>query len=190
MYTLVVDNTAKPIGLTREPEAVSRVARSMMEGSGIVQTMLADPDRSYRSQYLEIPAPIIVMASGYVEIPEVDLHQVNRKVVFARDRYQCQYCGTVADSGAVRRQLTIDHVKPMHLFPNRAEATRWDNVTTACLACNQKKAGKLPRECGMMPMTTPKLPHYAQLRFAGRLNPQQRDYIADYFGWNPEEIGL
>jgi hypothetical protein len=58
------------------------------------------------------------------------------------------------------------------------------------LGCNQKKAGKLPRECGMMPMSTPKAPHYAQLRFAGRLNPQQREYINDYFGWEPGDISL
>lgn len=190
MLTLVVDNTAKPIGMTREPEAVSRVARSMLEGTGVVQPMLSDPERKYRSQYLEIPAPIIVMAQGYVEIPNVDLNRVNKKAVFARDRYECQYCGMIADSGHTRDQLTMDHVKPVRLFPHRTMATTWDNVTTACLACNQKKAGKLPRECGMMPKTTPKTPHYAQLRFAGRLNPQQRDYIQDYFGWDLDEIWL
>ena len=188
--TLVLDNTAKPIGLTREPEAVSRVARSMLEGTQTVQPMLSDPERSYRSQYLEIPAPIIVMAQGYVEIPDVDLNRVHRRAVFARDRYQCQYCGMIADSGHSRKQLTMDHVKPVHLFPHRTLATNWENVTTACLACNQRKAGKLPRECGMMPRSTPRIPHYAQLRFAGRINPQQRDYINDYFGWDPDEIVL
>jgi len=188
--TLVLDNTAKPIGLTREPEAVSRVARSMLEGTQTVQPMLSDPERSYRSQYLEIPAPIIVMAQGYVEIPDVDLNRVHRRAVFARDRYQCQYCGMIADSGHSRKQLTMDHVKPVHLFPHRTLATNWENVTTACLACNQRKAGKLPRECGMMPRSTPRIPHYAQLRFAGRINPQQRDYINDYFGWQPDEIVL
>ena len=190
MYTLIVDNSAKPIGMTREPEAVSRLARAMVEGTGVMQTMLADPERSYRSQYMEIPAPIIVMAQGFIEIPEVDKHLVNKKVVFARDHYQCQYCGMIADGGHTRAQLTVDHVKPVRLFPERAQANTWDNVTTACLACNQKKAGKLPRECGMMPMSTPKAPHYAQLRFAGRLSPQQRDYINDYFGWEPGDIAL
>lgn len=190
MYTLIVDNSAKPIGLTREPEAVSKLARSLAQGDGVIQTLVDDPQRSYRSQYLEIPAPIIVMAQGFIEIPEVDRHLVNKRVVFARDRYQCQYCGMIADSGHTQIQLTVDHVKPIRLFPERSQATTWDNVTTACLACNQRKAGKLPRECGMMPMNTPQPPHYAQLRFAGRLSPKQREYINDYFGWQPGDIVL
>jgi hypothetical protein len=54
-------------------------------------------------------------------------------------------------------------------------------VVAACKACNFRKGGKLPMECGMYPHTTPKEPHYVQLRFAGRLNEPQRDYVADYF---------
>ena len=183
METLVLDSSAKPIGLTSESDAVSRMVR---EGPRI-QALVSDLSRRYRSQHLDIPAPVIVMASGYVEIPNVDLHQVNRRIVFARDRYQCQYCGMVADGGQTRRQLTIDHVKPAKLFENKNEATSWDNVTTACLACNQKKGDRLPWQCQMMPKNTPKTPHYAQLRFAGRLNIKQQDYVADYFGWDEQQ---
>lgn len=190
MATLVVDSTAKPIGLTPEADAVSRLAQAMIEGAGKIQAMVSDESRRYRSQFLDIPAPVIVMAQTYVEIPEVELHQVNRKIVFARDKYQCQYCGMIGDSGKTRRQLTMDHVKPARLFETKAKATTWDNVTTACMFCNQKKGDKLPYECGMMPKTTPKVPHYAQLRFAGRLNPAQRDYVADYFGWDPNDLGI
>ena len=38
----------------------------------------------------------------------------------------------------------------------------------------------------MMPRSVPVEPHYVQLRFAGRLNKVQRDYVRDYFG---ERIG-
>lgn len=190
MATLVVDSTAKPIGLTPEADAVSRLAQSLLGGCQKIQAMVSDESRRYRSQYLDLPAPVIVMAQTYVEIPEVELHQVNRKIVFARDRYECQYCGLVADSGRTRRQLTVDHVKPARLFATKMEATTWDNVTTACVNCNQKKGDRLPYQCGMMPKTTPTVPHYAQLRFAGRLNPEQRDYVADYFGWDPSDMGI
>lgn len=188
---MIVDSTAKPIGLTSVQEAVSRIARATIESNDRgVQPLLVDPEVRFRSNYLDLPLPLVLMTESYIEIPKVDLARVNRRVVFARDRYECQYCDYVALSGRSRQQLTIDHVKPARLFQDKNKATTYENVTTACFRCNQKKADRLPMECGMMPRRTPVVPHYAQLRFAGRLDPRQRDYVADYFGWRVEEIGL
>ena len=75
---------------------------------------------------------------------------------------------------------TLDHVKPAHLFPSRAAATTWDNVTTACFPCNNRKGGRLPMQAGMWPRTTPKAPDFVQVSFAGRLTEAQRNYIRDY----------
>lgn len=188
--TLIVDSTAKPIGLTTVQEAVSRMARATIESERSAQALVVDPGVRFRSNYLDLPMPVVLMTESYIEIPQVDLARVNRRVVFARDRYECQYCTFVAHSGRSRQQLTLDHVKPARLFDNKAEATTYENVTTACFHCNQRKADRLPMECGMMPRRTPVVPHYAQLRFAGRLDDRQRDYVADYFGWSSAEIGL
>ena len=188
--TLIVDSTAKPIGLSTVKEAVCRMARASLDPSLGVQALLENPDIRFRSRYLDLAMPVVLMTESYVAIPAVNVQRVNRRVVFARDRYRCQYCDFIADSGSTMRQLTIDHVKPARLFDHRSLASTYDNVTTACFHCNQRKAGRLPMECGMMPRQTPKTPHYAQLRFAGRLNDQQRDYVADYFGWAPNEVAL
>jgi len=180
--TLTVDSAAKPISLVPVRDAVARIAASYINGEERAQVLLADESCRYRSQHLDLPAPVIVMWPGYVELEDNETKQVSRRVVFARDGYACQYCDFQATPGQAARDLTVDHVKPVHLFNSRAEATFWENVTSACRKCNAKKAGHLPREVGMLPRTTPVQPHYVQLRFAGRLNQAQREYVIDYFG--------
>ena len=57
---------------------------------------------------------------------------------FLRDKFSCQYCG----SG---EELTFDHLLPR----SKGGETNWDNVVTACSACNVKKGGKLLKFSGM-----------------------------------------
>lgn len=186
LMTLALDAAAKPISLIPVQEAVARLAAGISDDSGQIQVFASDETRRFRSQHLDLPAPLIVMFPGYVELDPAETRYVSRRVLFARDNYACQYCDFVAEPGKARQQLTIDHVKPARLFSSRAEATFWENCVSACEPCNRKKAGHLPRECGMMPRKVPVQPHYVQLRFAGRLNQVQRDYVTDYFG---AEIG-
>lgn len=178
--TLSVDAERRPIGLMCQRAAVRQVVRSL-QGAGGCELVLADRCRSYRSAGLEIPAPLIVRWPAYHRLSDSERRRVSRRVLFARDRWTCQYCGLVATSSAARQQLTVDHVKPAHLFGSRAEATTWENVTTSCRACNQAKGGRLPFEAGMYPSTTPRIPHFVQLRFAGRLNRAQRDYVRTFY---------
>ena len=56
--------------------------------------------------------------------------QLIREVVFARDRWTCQYCGSRTGT------LTCDHVVPV----SRGGSSTLDNLVTACLACNLAKA--------------------------------------------------
>jgi 5-methylcytosine-specific restriction endonuclease McrA len=59
-----------------------------------------------------------------------------REVVFARDGWSCQYCGS--RTGA----LTCDHIVPV----SRGGSSTLDNLVTACLACNLAKATCTPEE--------------------------------------------
>jgi 5-methylcytosine-specific restriction endonuclease McrA len=181
--TLTVDSSAKPIELIPVRQAVAHLAADMISpGPARYQLIASDPERRFRSQNLDLPAPLIVLFPGYVELSDLEAKAVTRKVLFARDRYSCQYCGRTATPGNADDELTIDHVKPIHLHRSRLEATTWENCVAACKACNNSKGGLLPRQCGMMPRRTPRKPHYVQLRFSGQLNGLQRDYIRDYFG--------
>ena len=56
-------------------------------------------------------------------------------IVFIRDGYTCQYCGTNA------KELTIDHVVPKRL----GGGATWENLVCCCRRCNTKKGDKLAR---------------------------------------------
>jgi 5-methylcytosine-specific restriction endonuclease McrA len=74
----------------------------------------------------------------------------SRANIAARDRYQCQYCGrpcTIAE-------ITFDHVLPR----SRGGATSWNNIVSACVACNSKKANRTPSEAGMLLRVAPVQP--------------------------------
>jgi 5-methylcytosine-specific restriction endonuclease McrA len=189
-HTLTVDASAKPIGLIPVETAIAYLATATVEGNKKVQALVSDEQRIYHSQHLNIPAPIVLMWQDYIELEQHELRHPSHRVMFARDRYTCQYCGYQATPGKARKELTMDHVKPAHLFTTRLEATVWSNVTTACQPCNARKGGHLPMEVHMMPRTTPKEPHFVQVRFAGRLNEMQRDYVVDYFNLKGKDINL
>lgn len=181
--TLTVDASARPLGLVPAERMISRIVADIARGYERFNVLVSDERRRYRSGSIDLPCPVIVMGPRYVPIPAAQAHRVSRRVLFARDQYRCQYCGFQASPGRAMRELTLDHVKPAHLFDSRAAATTWENVTTACRPCNQRKGGDLPWKAGMHPRTTPRVPGYVQLRFAGaRLNDQQRDYLSDFYG--------
>jgi 5-methylcytosine-specific restriction endonuclease McrA len=74
----------------------------------------------------------------------------SRRVVFARDRYVCGYCGgkfEIVD-------LTIDHVIPR----SRGGRTDYGNVITSCIRCNERKKNRTPDEAGMPLLKTPRRP--------------------------------
>jgi 5-methylcytosine-specific restriction endonuclease McrA len=64
-----------------------------------------------------------------------------KNVIVGRDRCICAYCGERYHT----EDLTIDHVRP------RAQGgtTCWENVVTACMACNQRKADRTPEQAQM-----------------------------------------
>lgn len=80
---------------------------------------------------------------------------VNRREVLRRDKHTCQYCGST-------KKLTIDHVIPR----SRGGKHTWDNVVTACEACNSRKGNRTPQEAGMTLRMKPKSPAHPAVAFA------------------------
>lgn len=120
-------------------------------------------------------APVIALArsEGMARWAQVTLPLGHRNdLLFARDREVCAYCGTKAAHG----RLTRDHVMP------RARGGRdvWENVVTACRACNEKKGCRTPEEARMPLLYVP----YAPCRFehfilsGRRLLADQMDYLS------------
>ncbi len=87
---------------------------------------------------------------------------LTRQNVFIRDEFKCQYCGKT-------EKLTIDHVIPKSRAKDFSMSTKqinaWENVTTSCERCNNKKDNKTPKEARMVLANTPKRPGHTVLGF-------------------------
>lgn len=82
--------------------------------------------------------PSVIRLLYYIKRPLMR-RKLTRREVFVRDHYACQYCGRDG------RELTLDHVIPRH----RGGKHVWENLVTACIPCNRRKAGRTPGEAGM-----------------------------------------
>jgi len=63
----------------------------------------------------------------------------NKRNIFIRDGYTCQYCGERIE------KPTIDHVIPK----SKGGKNSWANTVTACPLCNSAKADRTPNQAGM-----------------------------------------
>lgn len=98
--------------------------------------------------------PAVVRTRSYSrhaghKTPLMSLHRRN---IFIRDGFQCQYCGA-------KDNLTVDHVVPA----SKGGPWTWENLTTACSKCNNKKGDKPLKKSGMKLRTTPKAPTVANM---------------------------
>lgn len=90
------------------------------------------------------------------------------RYMYMRDGYRCQYCFS-----DVRKNLTIDHVLPRC----KGGPTTYDNCTTACFDCNQKKANKTLEEAGMKLLSIPVTPFLGMVIPNHKMPQEWTDYI-------------
>ena len=90
--------------------------------------------------------PVVIRLVTYVRIPR-DTHKrkITRRAVFARDGWECQYCGA-------RSSLTVDHVIPR----SKGGKSDWENIVASCAPCNRRKGDRLPHQIGMHPRVKPR----------------------------------
>ncbi|HEY4182270.1 MAG TPA: HNH endonuclease [Kofleriaceae bacterium] len=97
----------------------------------------------------------------------------SRANIYARDKHRCQYCAAPCTIDA----LTYDHVIPR----SRGGRTTWENIVSACYACNRRKANRTPAEAGMKLLSTPARPTWmpaVQIRVSTKSVPDAwRDYV-------------
>jgi len=108
-----------------------------------------DSHRVVASPSLIIVLPSVIRLNRYIHRPLKYTLAFNKKNILKRDHYTCQYCGR--NSG---EKLTIDHVLPRSL----GGRTVWENVVSACRACNLKKGNKTVREANMELLRPPARP--------------------------------
>ena len=159
---------------------IERALRLVIEEKA--EVLEADDARIFRSAREKMAAPLVIRLKRFVHVPRKFRRQVTNTFLFARDGYRCQYCGRHRGVLRGREFLTRDHVRPV----SRGGDNSWDNVVTACSACNNRKASHYPEECGMHLLKHPHEPNYVELVWAvRRVTDVQAKYIAMFYG---EEI--
>ena len=103
---------------------------------------------SVHSPTTTLSLPSIVKLRNFVKYHKLDVI-LTRRNILVRDNHQCQYCSFK------KGPLTIDHVIPRF----QSGGLTWENIVTACIPCNHRKAGRTPEQAGMMLMKKPKPPY-------------------------------
>ena len=128
---LVLNQSYEPLNICRVRRAVVLLYHSKAE-------MLENGSGFIHSASFNFPVPSVIRLAYIVKRPRL-VRKLTRLEVFNRDQYTCQYCGKET------RQLTLDHVVPRY----RGGEHTWENVVSACIPCNRRKAGRTPEQAGM-----------------------------------------
>ena len=153
---LVLNQNYEPLNICRARRAVLLIYRGKAE-------MLENGSGFIHSSSFTFPLPSVIRIVYMIKRPRLQ-RKLTRLEIFNRDKYTCQYCGKET------RQLTLDHVVPRY----KGGEQTWENVVSACVACNRHKAGKTPEQAGMRLLCHPSPPrgnisfyipyHYRQTR--------------------------
>jgi 5-methylcytosine-specific restriction endonuclease McrA len=139
---------------------------------GIDAHVIFTPTRTIR-------VPRVIQLQHYDRVPHRGV-RFTRRNVFFRDKNRCQYCGKVF----AQRELNLDHVVPL----SKGGKSTWDNVVTACIACNSTKGNRTPVEAGMRMVRRPVKPAGHPVLRAGWLgtcHDEWRTFLDEAY-WNVE----
>lgn len=163
---LVLNATYEPLNVVSVRRAVILLLKEKAEVVEAAEAWL-------HSEQLALPVPLVIRLVYYVRIPRRFSLPLSRRTVLARDHYTCQYC----HAQPTKAHLTIDHVIPR----SRGGETCWENVVTACAACNRRKGDRLPEEAGMFLRSQPRRPQVLALTLLeGARAPQVWDKYMYY----------
>jgi 5-methylcytosine-specific restriction endonuclease McrA len=162
---LVLNANFEPINVCDMRRAIHLImaekASLVVNGRGEIQTV----SRAF-------PKPSVIRLQKMIHRPRPQL-KLNRREVFRRDGYTCQYCGRRTPD------LTIDHVVPRHMGGKHV----WDNVVAACQSCNHRKGGRLLQEANMHLFRPPTEPPSSAQYIFGKHLPENAEWETFLAGW-------
>jgi 5-methylcytosine-specific restriction endonuclease McrA len=165
MQTLVLTQGYEPLQVIGWQRAITLLALDKVD-------VVEEYDAEIRAVSLVVPVPAVVrLRKAFRRFAKpVKFSRVN---IYARDGYRCQYCGQTCTIS----ELTYDHVVPR----SRGGRTCWENIVSACYACNRRKANRTPAEAGMKLLSVPARPTWmpsVAIRVSTRSVPDAwRDYV-------------
>ena len=138
---LVLNQNYEPLAVCRARRAVVLIFHGKAE-------MLENGVGFIHSAREIFALPSVIRLDYLIKRPRRE-RKLTRYEIFNRDNYTCQYCGKRT------RQLTLDHIIPRY----RGGQHSWENVVSACVQCNRRKAGCTPQEAHMRLIRKPSPPH-------------------------------
>lgn len=124
---------------------------------------------------LQIKIPEVIVLTEYNKVPKVSV-TFNRRNIYLRDDYTCQYCSKVLE----RSEVTLDHVIPRSKPEGKST---WENCVVACFPCNSKKRDRTPKEAGMKLLNVPKKPRWVPSFHDGVVLNSWENFLSDVY-WN------
>lgn len=149
---LVLNASYEPLHVVSVRRAIVLLLKEKAE-------VLEAAERTFSALSESYPVPLVIRLVTYVKIPHRLTLPLNRRNVFIRDEFTCQYCGRQPG----RALLTMDHVVPR----SRGGGFTWENIATACANCNQRKGNRLPKEANMHLRRTPFRPRFLAVALLG-----------------------
>ncbi len=137
---LVLNQNYQPLNICNARRAISLLGRGKAE-------LLENGRGSIRSISQTFPIPSVIRLIYMVKRPLMR-RRLSRKAIFYRDGFSCQYCGKAT------KDLTLDHIVPRSKHGPHV----WENVVSACIPCNHRKAGLAPAEANMRLLKEPTAP--------------------------------
>ena len=137
---LVLNQNYQPLNICNARRAFILLGRGKAE-------LLENGLGYVRSITRTFPIPSVIRLVYMVKRPLMR-RRLSRRAIFHRDGYTCQYCEKET------RELTLDHIMPR----SRGGAHVWENVVSACIPCNHRKAGLTPSEARIRLRSEPKAP--------------------------------
>lgn len=141
--TLLLNSTFEPIKVLHWQRAVTLWVQNKVE---IVEVH----DRDIRAVKFTFKMPSVVRLLKYARIKRADHVPFTRSNIYARDGYECQYCGGKFKGD----DLTFDHVIPS----SQGGTKSWENIVSACVDCNRRKDNRTPEEANMPLLRQPLRP--------------------------------
>jgi 5-methylcytosine-specific restriction endonuclease McrA len=128
---LVLNQNYEPLNVCNMRRAMGLVFHEKAEILEVYHQPISSASRSF-------DAPSVIRLIYMIKRPRPRV-KLTRREVFIRDDYTCQYCGVRSGD------LTIDHIVPR----SRGGQHTWENLVSACKACNHRKGGKSLSESRM-----------------------------------------
>jgi 5-methylcytosine-specific restriction endonuclease McrA len=158
---LVLNASFEPLSVVPVRRAIVLVLR---ERADVVESN----GKVWHSERLSFASPSVIRLRHYVKVPYARRVPLNRKTVFMRDQYTCQYCHNTAEN--------LDHVVPK----SQGGLHTWENVVASCRRCNTKKGGRTPQQAGLSLRRRPSAPRehaWVLVATGTRLDPAWEPYL-------------